>query len=119
MAKAKQEEQKPQTDFLATILDMRAGKVASDINQKFNTVLDAVIATGGKGEINLKIKIKPSEFGEGGTVVQVQASHEIKAKSPELVTGPSTFFVSRDGTLTRSDPAQQAMFETEPIQEAK
>lgn len=112
MAKDKAvKEQKPQTDFLETLIGMRAGKVASDINQKFNAVLEGVIGTGGKGELTLKIKVKPAEFGEGGAVVQVQASHEIKSRVPELVTGPSTFFVSRDGTLSRSDPAQAEMFE--------
>ena len=101
------------TDLLAVIMDMRNGAVAADCNEKFNEVLKAVLDTGGKGELNIKLKIEPSKMGMGGAVVEVKTEHECKLKKPELAVGTSLFFVTRDGNLTRDDPAQAAMFAAE------
>lgn len=98
------------TDLLQVLLDMRSGKVASDCNEKFNRVLDAVLDTGGKGELTIKLFIKPSKMGMGGAVVEIETSHETKMKIPELDIGRSFFFVGKDGSLTREDPDQTAMF---------
>jgi len=106
------------TDLLQVLLDMRNGQVAADCNKKFNEVLTAVLDTGGKGELTLKLSVKPSRMGMGGVVLEVEASHELKTKKPELPIGKATFFVSSDGTLTRDDPSQGTMFEM-PQDEAK
>lgn len=104
------------TDLLQVILDMRNGQVAADCNAKFNEVLKAVIETGGKGELNVKFRIKPSKMGMGGAVVEVETDHECKVKKPELEIGRSFFFVTKDGDLTRDDPDQAAMFALEQEQ---
>lgn len=98
------------TDLLQTLLDMRNGAVASDCNEKFNEVLKAVLDTGGKGELSIKIFIRPSKMGMGAAVIEVETEHECKMKKPELGIGRSIFFVTKEGTLTRNDPAQEAMF---------
>jgi len=103
----------PKTDILAFILDMRSGQVAQDCNEKFNTVLAAVLDTGKKGVLTLTLTVEPSKFGMGGAVLEVKANHELKIKKPELEIGEATFFVTKDGRLTREDPAQTAMFEVE------
>jgi hypothetical protein len=158
------------TDLLSVLTDMRNGAVAVDCNTKFNEVLKAVLETGGKGELSIKLFIKPSKMGMGGAVIEVETAHECKAKKPELEVGlkfppvtvfydgadywladgfhrvtaalqadlkeiaadvhqgtredaqwysfsankanglRSFFFVTKDGQLTRDDPAQTAMF---------
>lgn len=103
------------TDVLAVVMDMRNGAVAADCNNKFNDVLKAVIETGGKGELTIKLKLEPAKMGMGGVVVEVEASHECKVKKPELAVGRSVFFVTGEGDLTRDDPAQVAMFSTEGV----
>lgn len=108
---AEEIKQKPMTDVLGVILDMRSGAVARDLNEKFNTVIEGVLATGQKGQLDLKLFVKPSRMGLGGIVLEVQASHEIKTKVPELEIGDATFFVSKQGTLMRNDPDQESMFE--------
>lgn len=100
------------TDFLQLLVDMRSGAVAQDINAKFNDVLSAVLDTGGKGELTVKIKFAPSKLGMGGAVLEIETEHECKLKRPELAVGKAVFFVSKDGALTRDDPAQSAMFES-------
>ena len=107
------------TDLLAVMMDMRNGAVAADCNQKFNEVLKAVIDTGGKGELTIKLMVKPSKMGMGAAVIEVETSHECKLKKPEFDVGRSFFFVTKDGDLTRDDPAQVAMFQMEQQQENK
>lgn len=106
------------TDLLGILLDMRSGQVASDCNAKFNEVLKAVIDTGGKGELTIKLFVKPSKMGMGRAVIEVETEHECKLKKPELEIGRSVFFVTADGDLTRTDPGQEKMFELE-AKEAK
>lgn len=101
------------TDLLQVLLDMRSGQVATDCNLKFNDVLKSVLETGGKGELTIKLFIKPSKMGMGGAVIEVETEHECKMKKPELAVGRSFFFVTKDGDLTRSDPDQAAMFEAQ------
>jgi hypothetical protein len=102
-----------QNDFLQVLMDMRGGGVAHDVNTKFNELVTAVLETGAKGELNVKVTVKPSKFAMGGAVVEIEAEHECKAKVPELKVGRSLFFVTKEGRLTREDPNQAAMFEKE------
>jgi hypothetical protein len=98
------------TDFVNLLVEMRNGQVATDINGKFNEILAAVLDTGGKGELTIKIKMAPAKLGMGGAVLEVETEHECKLKKPELAVGKAVFFVTKEGTLTRDDPAQTAMF---------
>jgi hypothetical protein len=101
------------TDLLQVLLDMRSGAVAADCNKKFSEVLQAVLETGGKGELTMKLFIEPSKMGMGGAVIEVETRHECKLKKPELAAGKSFFFVTRNGDLSRDDPDQIAMFEAQ------
>ena len=96
-------------DLLSVLMDMRQGAVAADINEKFNDVLGAVLDTGGKGELSIKLKITPSKFGMGGAVLEVETEHECKMNRPELKVGKALFFVSRDGKLSRENPDQESL----------
>jgi len=96
-------------------MDMRSGSVAQDINSKFNELVSAVLETGAKGELTVKLLVKPSKYAMGGAVVEVEAEHEVKSKVPELKVGKSVFFITKDGRMTREDPAQSAMFEQQEI----
>lgn len=100
-------------DLLQVLLEMRNGGVAADCNKKWDELLKAVLETGGKGELTIKLQVKPARMAMGGAVVEVETSHECKAKKPELMVGSSTFFVTKDGRLTRDDPDQETMFAQE------
>jgi hypothetical protein len=92
---------------------MRNGQVAADCNGKFNDVLKSVLETGGKGELVIKLFLKPAKMGMGGAVIEVETEHDCKVKKPELAVGRSVFFVTKDGDLTRDDPDQTALFDAE------
>lgn len=106
-------------DILQVLMDMRSGAVAADISNKFDEMIEAVLQTGGKGELTITLKAEPSKLGMGGAVLEVQAEHTCKMKKPELAVGKSFFFVSNDGRLTREDPNQTAMFEPEKAREGR
>lgn len=102
-----------ENDLLGILLDMRSGQVAADCNQKFNDVVSAVLETGGKGELTIKIFIAPSKFAMGGAVVEVETEHECKLKKPELKVGKAVFYVSKEGGLSRTPPDQLGPLFTE------
>ena len=104
------QEQTINNDLLQVLLEMRNGAVASDISAKFNEVVTAVTETGGKGELTITLNVEPSKVGLGGCVIEVEMKHKCKLKKPELEIGRSVFFVTKEGRLTRDDPAQEAMF---------
>ena len=97
-------------DFVRFLMDMKNGQVAAQINRHFDEVVEGVLATGAQGELTVKVKVKPSRFAQGGAVLEIEAEHKCDAKIPELKPGRSIFFVTNEGRLTRSDPAQEEMF---------
>ena len=114
------EEARQQSDILQLLISMRAGRVVADINDKFNSVLAAVLDTGSKGKVTIDINIEPGKMGVGGMVLEVELSHNIKLKKPELQIGKAVFFVDRSGLLTTQDPDQEALFaEAEQVKEVK
>ena len=98
-------------DVLQILMDIRGGQLANRLNEKFNEVLDGVRETAGVGTLTLKLKISPSKLGKGGAVIETKIEHDLKTTRPELQIGAGVFFVTEDGTLTRDDPAQTALFE--------
>lgn len=102
------------TDLLQVLAEMQQGQVLCDCNQKFNELLGAVESTGGKGELFIKVVVKPSKFAMGGGVLQVDITHNAKIKKPELSVGSSMFFVTADGDLSREHPDQITMYEPAP-----
>lgn len=99
----------PKNDIIQTLLDMRKGAIAASINEKFDSVVQAVLQTGRKGELTIKLSIEPSKKRVGGMVIEVVAKHNCVAKIPEIDIGDSVFFVA-DGRLTREDPTQDELF---------
>lgn len=120
MAKANEREKRP-TDFVEMLMEMRDGKVVQDISAKFNELLDAVLDVGEKGKLTIDINLEPSRKGPGGVVMEVQANHSVKSKIPQLRLGKSTFFVTPERRLSRTDPDQARLFgaDEESVEERK
>lgn len=102
-------------DFVQVLVGMRSGDVLIDVNRRFNELMEAVLATGAKGDLKLKLQIKPSKINMGGSVAEVEISHECTIAKPELKVGRSLFFVDPNGSLTRDDPRQSEMFESNEV----
>jgi len=102
------------SDFIQTVLEMRDGKVAAQINQKFSELMIAVAEHQGKGSFSLKLNIKPTKIGHRDEVAEIEIDYEIGMKKPFRKHSSSQFFMSPDGRITRNDPNQFQMdFNTE------
>lgn len=99
------------TDVIGILSELRSGQVISDINQKFRELSSAVLDTTGKGEMVIKLTVKPAKLAIGGKVIEVEIDYESKIKKPELAIGSSLFFVTDDGDLTRDIPGQMPLME--------
>lgn len=85
------------------LTQIRKGKLLLEAQQKLQDVVKTCRATGKKGELTIKLSIKPSANGE----MHVTGTADAKAPKPEVTA--SLFYDSEDGALLREDPKQVAM----------
>lgn len=97
----------PFTDVLGQI---RKGAVTEELNKALLAVNEAVIATGKKGELTLKLEVKPMK----GNRAQVTVAANISTKTPKEELPEGIFFLTNDGDLVRNDPDQQELFKPVP-----
>lgn len=101
-------------DVLGVLAQMSRGSVIEEVNAEFTSVMEDVKRNGGEGEIAIKIKIKGKSWSQStGDLTEVDISHSLSSKRPRRKVGGSTFFVTREGVLTRNNPEQIEMFEGE------
>lgn len=99
-------------DYVQTLIELRNGQVASECSNALQTVLAAVLDTGKKGAVSVKLDVVPTRV-ELGRVVEVEVTHKITETIPDHNPGKTIFFPMPDGTLSRHDPAQIEMFGSE------
>jgi hypothetical protein len=102
-----------QNDFISMLLEMRSGKVAADISEKLNELVDAIRDVGKGGSITVKLDIKPKRIDMHEGVKDVEVDYKVALSKPERHRGSSIFYLTNEGALTRTDPAQTEMFEQE------
>ena len=64
-----------------------------------------VMATGGKGKVNITVDVAP--FGQGQMTVETATS--IRVTLPKPAAKKAMFFLGKDGSLQASDPRQAEM----------
>jgi len=103
-------------DFVSMVMDMRSGKVAVECSEKLNRLIRAIMETGKPGTLALKLTVTPKQIDMKRGVSQVEIKHECKINEPEKTLGPSLFYTTDEGGLSRLDPDQMVM-EYEPTKE--
>lgn len=86
--------------FETVISDLRDGGCVEDLSDVLRKVVAAVHETGKTGEIVIKLKVIPA----GARTVMIEDS--INEKLPQATPEKSMFFVLKDNSLSRRDPAQ-------------
>lgn len=89
--------------FVDTLRDIEFGTLLEQLAEEQKDVVDAVMETGKKGEITVKLTYTPE--GQG----QITIAADLKAKKPQLPRGKSLFFVTPERNLSRQDPRQQEL----------
>lgn len=105
-------------DYVATLMEMKGGKVVAAVSKKFNELMAAVCEVKSGGTISLTLKITPSGLNERGDVNAVDIEETCAIKKPERTFGKSMFYVTPDAKLTTKHPDQQEM-EFEPAEERR
>lgn len=96
--------------FTDVVNQIRKGAVSEELNKALLAVNEAVIATGKKGELTLKLEVKPMK----GNRAQVTVVASINTKTPKEDLPEGIFFLTNDGDLVRNDPEQKELFAAVP-----
>jgi hypothetical protein len=93
----------PTDRFLSTLLDLRRGALADQLQTELTTVVAAVRATGAKGTLTLTLTIKPAAKGDVGTLM---IDDDVKCKIPTAARGSTIMYATEANELSRGDPRQ-------------
>ncbi len=89
--------------FVDTLNTIRVGELHDELTTELNALVAAVCATGRKGELTLKLSLKPTGRG------QIEIVDEVKTKVPALPHGSTIFFATPENNLQREDPRQMPL----------
>jgi hypothetical protein len=78
------------------------GVLLSELDERLNEVVQAVLDTGVKGAITIQIDVGKAK----GNNAMMEITTSFKAKTPEPVRVPDLYFADDDGKLSRKDPRQ-------------
>lgn len=92
--------------FLATLKAMREGKVSLELDASFADIVGAVMSTGKKAELNIKIIVTPVK---GGDPNMLFVSDKISVTLPKLDKLATMFYAQDDLSLSRRDPRQPTL----------
>lgn len=94
---------RPITDVLR---DIRKGRVVEAATDELAAIVRDVMDTGLKGELTIKITVKPQEKGDNCLILAAKVS----SKRPMAPLPEGLFFADHDGALLRDDPTQLRIF---------
>ena len=99
-------------DFTDVLTDLDDGKVHARATALLAELVTAVMETGKKGTLHLKLNV-----AKQGQMALVKA--DLSARKPEPAVEVSAFFTTEDGELRRDDPRQLKLREVAVDKPAK
>lgn len=97
--------------LIDTLIGLRGGGCAIDMEKALEEVNKAVRATGKKGSITLKLDILPSPKGASAPVETAYVRDHLKVDAPKPDKKMTLFFLSENGQLNTSDTRQMDLLE--------
>lgn len=95
--------------FIDTLIELRNGGAAIELEQSLEEVVAAVRATGKSGKLSLTLSVKPANKGDEIDMVFLQDA--IKADCPKPDKKQTVFFVADNNQLSRKDNRQMNMLD--------
>lgn len=86
--------------FTDVLGHMNSGRTVDNLTEKLAEVTDAVLLTGKKGTLTLKIEVTRN------SELSCSFNENVDIKVPELSRGTAVFFKNSAGDLVRDDPRQ-------------
>lgn len=87
--------------FAAFLQDQRKGVLHNDLGEALAELVAAVVETGKKGTLTLKLDVALNKDGDTLLIADT-----VSVKEPKHDTKPSIFFADDGGNLTRHNPRQ-------------
>jgi hypothetical protein len=101
-------ENPPSNAFLSLLDDLRDGDAKSDLHLALTKLVASVRSVGKAGKLTFKLKVKLAK--NGGAVV---IDDEVDVVEPKPEVESTLLFADDDNVLTRRDPRQPRLPETE------
>jgi hypothetical protein len=95
-------------DIISTIVVLNRGNFVIECGRELQELTDAIVDTGKKGALVIKLEVTPSGLKEG-RVNQFEIRPDVSINKPKHDQGKSIFFVTQDNKLVREDPNQMQM----------
>jgi hypothetical protein len=95
-------------DILSTMIVLSKGRFVIEAGIQLQKLTDAMVDTGKKGSITIKLEFTPSGLKDG-RVNQFEIRPDITIQEPRHEMGKSIFFVDDHNKLMRDDPDQMEM----------
>jgi hypothetical protein len=81
--------------------DQRGGKLAAELAEALNTLVEEVMDKRAPGSVKLTIKIKPTKMAG-----VLEVSDDVQLTVPRAAKDAAMFFADKDFNLVRNDPNQ-------------
>lgn len=95
--------------FASFLVQTNKGRTEREASEQFQRLIEAVRETGKAGTFTLRIDVKPQANTEGVVTV----TERVAVKAPQLERPGSIFFITANAGLSRNDPNQRSIFDTE------
>ncbi len=92
--------------FTEWLLKQGHGKLAAELTDKLDQLVQAVHITGKAGTLTFQVTLKPLEKGNSDVLT---ASDKVALKLPVQDRPASLFFVTAEGHLSQNDPKQMVL----------
>lgn len=104
-------------EFASVLLEIGKGTLHARLSEQLAEICAAVTETGKKGQLNIRIDVKPLPKADRNTLV-VTGSSAAKTPESDEASPTSVFFADDAGNLTRNDPRQMTLPFREPSPKA-
>lgn len=92
--------------ILETLREIRRGAFLDEAAERLQELVNAVTTSGKGGKLTLSISVQPAGRGSVKTVV---IQDQVVVNLPQPDREVTIFFPTKDGELSRSDPAQMPL----------
>lgn len=101
-----EDEERHGRPFTEWLLKQGHGKLAAELTDKLDQLVQAVHTTGKAGTLTFQVTLKPLDKGNGDVLT---ATDKVALKLPAQDRPASLFFVTAEGHLSQNDPKQMVL----------
>lgn len=102
--------------FTDTLTAIRYGLLLDDLSNELNRLTTACMDSGRKGELTLKLTLRPGKAG------QLEIVDDVQVRLPKQERPTTLLYATPEGNLQREDPRQMSLAgirEVAPVKPAK